>query len=98
MLFRSMFFALLILFSGVFSASAQFSFCAQRIFIIQGLKERREERVGVGLDAGQNVFELYISPHTGSWSVVTTFPSGQSCILATGYDWEQFEITTDEKI
>ncbi len=42
----------------------------------------------MGLAGGKNLIEIYVS-EKGTFTVVATQPSGLSCIIAAGKDWEQ---------
>jgi hypothetical protein len=51
--------------------------------------EYGETPAGRGLDAKGRLLEIWASPKTGTWTAVTTSPSGLACVDATGHDWEQ---------
>jgi hypothetical protein len=35
-----------------------------------------------------NVLQVFASPDTGTWTIVSIAPSGLSCVLAAGQSWE----------
>ena len=49
--------------------------------LVQG---REEQRVATGVLGNGNHLELFSSPHTGTWSVVVSLPSGVSCVATEG--------------
>jgi hypothetical protein len=40
-----------------------------------------------GLQKNGQLLQIYASPTTGTWTAVTTTPTGVSCVLATGRNW-----------
>jgi len=65
--------------------------CAARDQVVSRLQEQYAEQLTAGgLNAGQdvtNLVEVWASPETGTFTVMTTSAQGVSCILATGTDW-----------
>jgi hypothetical protein len=47
-----------------------------------------EAPVSMGLQADGRLVQVFASPRSGSWTIVTTAPSGLACILAAGRSWE----------
>jgi hypothetical protein len=47
-----------------------------------------EQPISAGLQANGRLLEIYSSPSTGSWTAVSTSPSGLACVVATGQGWE----------
>ena len=72
-------------------ASAQ-QVCLTRDDAAKALSNRFEEVVvGRGLaNSGRAMFELFLS-EKGSWTVVVSDPSGRSCIVASGENWQQLQ-------
>lgn len=63
--------------------------CGERAGLLEHLKEKfKETAAGIGMTGNGAVIELMTS-ETGSWSLILTFPSGKSCLMATGDGWEQ---------
>ena len=48
----------------------------------------REAPVSLGLQADGNLLQVFSSPATGSWTIVSTSPAGLACVLAAGQNWE----------
>ena len=48
----------------------------------------REAPVSLGLQADGNLLQVFSSPATGSWTIVSTSPGGLACVLAAGQNWE----------
>ena len=72
-------------------ADAQQQRCAPRPQMLLLLEERRSEtRRAIGLTSAATVMELYAS-ETGSWTLVVTMPSGLTCQVASGSDFESLE-------
>lgn len=64
--------------------------CGDRQTIIERLSDRYgESRSGGGLTHTNGVLEVFTSPDTGTWTVVLTLPTGQTCLVAAGEFWEQ---------
>ena len=57
------------------------------------LQEQYDEQVvGRGLTPkGDAMFELFVS-ESGSWTVLVSQPSGQSCVVATGDSWQRIPL------
>src|SRR3954471_22056664 len=48
----------------------------------------QEAPVSLGLQADGNLLQVFSSPVTGSWTIVSTTPQGVACALAAGQHWE----------
>ncbi|MFL5332793.1 MAG: hypothetical protein ACJ8H8_06345 [Geminicoccaceae bacterium] len=48
----------------------------------------QEAPVSLGLQANGNLLQVFSSPATGSWTIVSTTPQGVACVLAAGQHWE----------
>ena len=46
----------------------------------------RSTRLSMGLRGAEEVMEIWADPR-GDWTMVITYASGQSCIVAMGQDW-----------
>ncbi|MEL6978515.1 MAG: hypothetical protein AAGM38_07555 [Pseudomonadota bacterium] len=63
--------------------------CGERAQLAQLLESRYGERFsGATYEAEQGKLELFVA-HTGSWTMLLTFPTGRSCPVATGADAER---------
>lgn len=73
---------------GASSALAQMP-CATHDDLAKLLGKKYQEGVThMGLAGGKNLIEIFVSEQ-GTFTVVATQPSGFSCIIAAGKDWEQ---------
>lgn len=78
----------LVLSAGAASAEC---FPTQNVYAVIG-GEFKEYRSGAGMTPDMSAWvELWINPETGSFTLMATLPSGQSCIIATGEAWNEFE-------
>ncbi len=68
-------------------AQAQFA-CAPRDSIIEKLKMYGETRHGGGLAGSTAIFEIWVSEATGTWTILTTTPDGETCVMAVGDSWQ----------
>ncbi len=70
-------------------AQAQSS-CAPREVIAERLDKRfGEVPTAGGLRSPLELFELWSSPETGTWTALATYANGISCVFASGTDWHQ---------
>jgi hypothetical protein len=78
---------------NLFSASparAQ-SQCGDRTSIVNILSERYAEKpVATGMTQGGGIIEIFAAKD-GSWTMIVTMPTGHSCFMAAGKDWENFQ-------
>ena len=49
------------------------------------------ERKGRGMRGPDALLEIWSIPATGEWTLVQTYASGKSCIVAMGDNWEALE-------
>ncbi len=53
------------------------------------LRARYDEApVSLGLQSNGNVLQVFASARSGSWTIVSTSPSGLTCVIAAGRGWE----------
>lgn len=70
-----------------FPASAQ-TVCGDHKEIADRLAaDHSESRVGIGLEKDGGVIEIFAS-RRGSWTILVTFPDGQTCVVGSGEAWE----------
>lgn len=63
--------------------------CAARPKVLETLAQKYgETRRSMGIAADQTVMELFASAETGSWSLTVTLPTGQTCLVAAGQNFE----------
>lgn len=76
--------------AGPAQQSAQIPVCANGFKEVQARlsKDFAEDLVSGGLQQDGNLLSIFASDKTGTWTIVTTTPNGQSCIVATGEDWQ----------
>lgn len=81
---------------AVTAASAQASqTCLPRDVIVTKLDERYDEQpVGRGLQGDARLFEVFMTQDGSSWTIVQSFPTGMSCIMAAGTHWQQADMAT----
>lgn len=71
---------------GVMARQAQ---CAERRTIVESLQGRYgETRQSIGLAENNGVVEVFASTSTGSWTILFTSPSGSTCLVASGRNFE----------
>jgi hypothetical protein len=64
--------------------------CGERDEIIAKLSDEfNEKRVGMGLGHDGQVVEVYASGASGSWTMLVTFPTRQTCLYGAGEAWQQ---------
>lgn len=62
--------------------------CGDRTKIVDRLESTYQEKAtAFGLIGDSSVIELYVSD-TGSWTLLITYPTGVSCLIAAGDNWE----------
>lgn len=61
--------------------------CDQRARVVAKLTGLGEAQIGAGLTETGQVFEIWTSPRTGTWTIVLSDSKGLSCILSYGRDW-----------
>lgn len=63
--------------------------CANRDLIVERLADRYgETRQSAGLNQNNGMVEIFASEETGTWTILVTMPTGTSCLLAAGRDWQ----------
>lgn len=64
--------------------------CYNAIEVAKQLSAKYDEApVAFGMQSNGNLLQVYSSAEKGTWTVVSTTPSGMSCIVAAGKHWEQ---------
>lgn len=56
-------------------------------------KEFGEQTRSMGLGQDNTVMELYASAQTGTWTLTVTLPTGVTCLVAAGSNFETVEPT-----
>ncbi len=71
------------------TAGAEPVACGERAVMIERLKRAfGETQTGLGLVSAESVLEVWSSKETGTWTILTTDPNGQSCMVAAGEAWK----------
>ena len=47
-----------------------------------------EAPVAAGLRSNGELLQVFASPESGTWTIVSTTPQGTACVLAAGRHWE----------
>ncbi len=67
--------------------------CGDRAALITHLDDKfSEQPVAMGLTSTGAVIEVLTSP-SGTWTVLVTYSSGMTCMVATGEGWESLSVT-----
>ena len=70
-------------------APAQARTCGERAKLVERLQTGfGETRTGAGMSGGNSIIEVFASEENGTWTIIVTKPSGQSCLVAAGDNWE----------
>ena len=63
--------------------------CAPRDRVLARLAENYgETRQSIGLAPNNHVVEVFASEATGTWTIIATLPTGQTCLVASGQSYE----------
>jgi hypothetical protein len=69
---------------------AQAQTCADHAAVSQTLADRYgESRQSIGLAADNTVVEVWASLESGTWTITVTRPGGPTCLVASGFAFEQ---------
>ncbi len=70
--------------------------CETRDAMVQRLEGTfGAERLGRGVRGPDAVMEIWTVPSTGDWTMVQSYSSGMSCIVAMGEHWDDFAKPVD---
>lgn len=74
------------------AAQAGRAFCGDREQILDRLQQKHHETPqALGLSADGGLLELLVSPE-GGWTILVTYPSRPSCIVAVGEKWQMLTL------
>lgn len=77
------------------AASAENTSCGEREMIVERLASKYgETRQSAGLNQNNGMVEVFASEETGTWTILVTMPTGVSCLMAAGRDWQDMLETT----
>lgn len=63
--------------------------CGKRADIIKHLAgQYQEQPVAIGLADNGSLVEILTSTDGGTWTLIFSLPTGMSCLVATGQDWQ----------
>ena len=81
---------------GSFTAvSAQQPMCTERNVVVNQLSNQYSEApVAMGGANNGGILEILSSSAGKSWTIILTMPSGVSCIIAAGENWEALPTMT----
>lgn len=66
--------------------------CGDRESVVQMLADRYgEARQSMGLQHDGIILEMFANVETGTWTVLLTYSSGMTCLVATGEAWQQVD-------
>lgn len=66
--------------------------CGDRSKVIDSLRAKySEEPVAVGVTSNGGVIEVLKAPDNSTWTILFTYPSGPSCLVASGEAWQDLE-------
>ena len=64
--------------------------CMDRADMRAALKDRHGERpVGNGITTDGWLIDILADAHGRTWTILATEPGGESCVLLTGFGWQQ---------
>ncbi len=70
--------------------AAQSQNCAPREKVVLRLAEGYgETRQSMGMGGNNSVVEVFASDETGSWTITVTMPTGLTCVVASGQQFEE---------
>ena len=76
--------ALTTLTTGIATAAA----CGERTRIVAILElSHGEALAGRGIQSDENLYEIWMSKDSGSWTILRTDANGTSCVMAAGTHW-----------
>ena len=74
---------------GIVTIVSAQTVCGDRTEILKTLAKFRSERPrAMGLSAEGQVIEVLVSS-TGTWSILVSYPTRLTCLVATGEGWER---------
>ncbi len=77
---------------GTTPAEAQQVPCAPRDIVVERLKSGYgESPAGLGIQSSGQLIEVWAAPGTGTWTVLMSRPDGNTCVVASGTDWQHLD-------
>lgn len=63
--------------------------CGSRELVVEKLGTKYgEHQSSIGTQGGGKIIEVWYSTETGTWTLLQTFASGRTCIIAAGQNWQ----------
>lgn len=59
-------------------------------------KRYGETPVSLGLQTNGHVLQVFTSPESGSWTILSVAPTGVGCIVAAGRNWHDQKPLSDD--
>ena len=59
-------------------------------------RQFKEVPTAFGLQMNGHLLQVFVSEETGTWTIISTAPSGVSCIVAAGESWEDLPSPDDD--
>lgn len=73
--------------------------CTDRSSALSHLsKAYKEQPVAMGLASSGGIVEVLTDDQGTSWSIIVTLPTGVTCLVAAGEDWEALQPVAEGKI
>ncbi|MGP1395108.1 MAG: hypothetical protein ACTS3R_06315 [Inquilinaceae bacterium] len=71
--------------------------CGDRTAIMTQLQDKfSEQPVSIGLDSQGRMIEVLAAP-SGTWTILMTMPTGVSCLIGSGLNFEQMPLVAEAK-
>jgi hypothetical protein len=71
--------------------------CHNAIEIAKQLSNKYDEApVAIGLQSNGNLLQVYSSEEKNTWTVVSTTPTGVTCIIAAGKRWVSLPVVNND--
>jgi hypothetical protein len=71
--------------------------CHRFAEIARQLDQKYDEApVSFGLQSNGNLLQVFASAKQGTWTILSTTPSGLTCIIAAGRGWEALEARSSD--
>lgn len=55
----------------------------------------KEAPVSLGVQTNGNLLQVFASQDNGTWTILSTSPSGTTCVVAAGKSWESLKIKAE---
>jgi hypothetical protein len=55
----------------------------------------KEAPVSLGVQTNGHLLQVFASPERGTWTILSTSPTGVACVIAAGSSWESMQLTND---